>query len=583
MPHINNEELKVMREGGDSASVTLTVSDGMSMTGGTISSHSGDVNDGNIVTVTYPTKTALISHTATDDNGASATSVSEIAVDADTDNGDDGEPATLLTQEAVNYLQVSPYRDPMSDQRICGNCAHWIGNRCSVVENTPIPVNDGGYCDEYEDADDAVADYEDAEREDAPSDLPTFVASPGGAYQIGEQVQTVAIPRNVIQETTGYTDFKGKYPSVRLAVDKSTIKAKDPNPFYVTLKIAEVGRTSKNGVLYDQELVDSIERQIMSKRPPGIFGHIPTQNRDTEHRMPVGFWIGAIREGRTLWGEAYIRDREAAAYIKDLMTMNNGLGTSIYGTSQVETTSDGKKRLRDFDLEQIDFVSPATRASLDMGGEFYISEMSQEGIQMDKAQVKAYLAELSYDDIAEMVGEGNMEKIVDAHTKRKGKKIVSAEFAYESDDFRTTITELTSEKNTLAAQNSAQARELTAARARIAEFERVEFNTGLDTLVKGAINWKTNTTAQEASVNAIRSQLRREVLAELAGSTDLALAGSVVQSVMERDDFRPILETVRDAISGGNLPVNVGGRSVNAKDAVAAAAEDLKKQLWGGV
>src|SRR5688500_12195291 len=99
--------------------------------------------------------------------------------------------------------------------------------------------------------------------------------------------------------------FRGNYPD--LPIDQSItdgIKELDANPFYAVLPIVpEVGAISANGTLYDEELVRSIEKQINEDRPGGIFGHLKDEERNTSYPLPSGMWVGARREGNTLWGK----------------------------------------------------------------------------------------------------------------------------------------------------------------------------------------------------------------------------------------------------------------------------------------
>lgn len=200
-------------------------------------------------------------------------------------------------------------------------------------------------------------------------------ASVLAAYQkkahIGE-LQRAALEDFVISE------YKGSVPDVPDApgVDKKALTEGDPKPTFVVRPIAQVGRTSKNGILYDQALIDSIREQIVQNHPIGIFGHIKEADRATAHPTPQAYWIGAIQYGDKLYAKAYIADMERAADIRRKKALNSADGTSIYGTGIQHQHPDGTISMTKFTLESLDFA-PVDRASLDMGKEMYItSEMT---------------------------------------------------------------------------------------------------------------------------------------------------------------------------------------------------------------
>src|SRR5690606_13547966 len=100
--------------------------------------------------------------------------------------------------------------------------------------------------------------------------------------------------RETVRELTAVSAFTGQFPDIPInGVDLDALTAGDDNPVFVTLPILEIGRVSKNGLLYDKALVESIVEQINAKKLGGIFGHIPDEERPTAFPIPSAHWLGA--------------------------------------------------------------------------------------------------------------------------------------------------------------------------------------------------------------------------------------------------------------------------------------------------
>lgn len=375
--------------------------------------------------------------------------------------------------------------------------------------------------------------------------------------------------RETVRELTAVSAFTGKFPDIPTnGVDLDALTAGDDNPVFVTLPILEIGRVSKNGLLYDKALVESIVEQINAKKPGGIFGHIPDDERPTAFPLPAAQWVGAVIDGNVAYGKAYIADRAAAAYIRRLKAVGGGIGTSIYGSGIAETTPEGARRLSAFVLESLDFA-PLERASLQMSGEFEITREMSERDTMENEQLRQALAELSADDLYAALGDERAAEVAETYGRKNKKRIVAAEMAQTAEKSEVVISEQQ-------AQISRLERENTSMRERIAEYERVEFNAGLDALVAGAIDWKTVSADQEKVVNSVRRNLRKQVVAELNGAQDLKLAKSKMETIMESEDFRPIVEAARDFLAGGAAVTS--GKGKDAREAVYEESEAAARE-----
>ncbi len=315
------------------------------------------------------------------------------------------------------------------------------------------------------------------------------------------------MPEQVLEYAIG--EFKGDFPNVPIAtgVNLDELKSLDPDPMFVTLPvIPKAGAISKNGLLYDDDLISSVESQINEKRPGGTWGHLKEEDRSTAYPIPPAMWVGARRVGESLWAKAYIAPGPQREHIKRLRAMNGKIATSIYGQGSYEATGDkGVRRLRNFSLESLDFAPPE-RAALQYGvSPIVTSEIEKESPEMDRNQI---IAELAVGDIPASI----REQIV-------------AEFRTQVQDRDTMIKEL---------------------QTTVAEFRRQQFESAVDTKVVELTAWNVTGDAAKAKLDAFRRTLRSRLVAELAG--DATKLATVVETV--RADLQPLAETVRDALAG---------------------------------
>lgn len=329
------------------------------------------------------------------------------------------------------------------------------------------------------------------------------------------QKQIEAIYANTKELVQEYVigEFRGTFPDVPIAsgVDLEQIKQLDKDPVFVSLPvIPKIGSVSKNGLLYDEALVNSIEEQINQKRPGGIFGHLKDEDRNTAFPMPSGMWIGAKREGDTLWAKAWISGA-AKDYIRQLKAVGGQIATSIYGKGEFEKVKDGVRRLKNFNLESLDFAPPE-RAALGYGATPHLTtelEQPKQGKDndMDKAQ---FLAELTANEVPQTV----REQIVDP--------------------LRSTISELETKNAAL---------ELA-----VAEFRQKQFEITIDAKVSELTKWEVRGDEALKRLNKFRQTLRAQLLAAVGAERDATKVAELVNGVWE--DLKPLAETVRDALAG---------------------------------
>jgi len=343
-----------------------------------------------------------------------------------------------------------------------------------------------------------------------------------------ELIETGAASSNIVQESTTGT-FRGNFPNVPTAegVDLDALGELDLDPVYITLPVVpKVGTVSKNGLLYDEHLLEQIESQINEKRPGANFGHLSREERDTAFPQPDALWVGAKRVDDTLWGKAYVRPGAARDYIMTLRALGGSISTSIFGKGVYQQVAKGVKRLTEFDLDTLDFAPPS-RAALSRGAvPVLTAEMGDENLEdvgdniMEKSEL---IAELVVGDIP----EGLRQEIIEASIEQDKTQERIAELEVDVSDRDDMIADLTTA---------------------VAEFRDKEFNHALDSRIAELFDWSITGEEAQAKVDTFQRTLRSRVVSELAGDRAEEKISETIQAVWE--ELKPLAETVRDALSG---------------------------------
>lgn len=375
--------------------------------------------------------------------------------------------------------------------------------------------------------------------------------------------------RIIIRETRNHA-LRGEYPTIVNYddVDMEMLTKGDDDPFFVVLPIAEAARTSRNNLYYDEELLESIATQLRGKG--GVRGHIPIEEIGTSFPVDDVHWVGHAREGSKLWAKGYIPPGQTRDDIRRRKARNGGLSTSIYGNAVAKKEVDGTRRVLEFELQQVD-LAPPQRAALPVTGGFTIvHEMAQGEEPMSEQDIRTQVREMSPEMLFETLSETVKESIALDYVKRSGKKLVDADVA-TGDAERVRITELETSNSKLLRENKAQAEV-------IAEYQKVAFNSALDVAVNESLNWNTPDETSKTRLGALRKQLRGLVVVEMGSSSDIAQARVKIAEIMERDDFRPLVEMTRDVLSGGTAIV--GGKAdkeINPDAILAAIGYDASR------
>lgn len=185
--------------------------------------------------------------------------------------------------------------------------------------------------------------------------------------------------------------------------DLEALKLLDPDPVFTTVKIHSGKGNQGTGPYYSPAILQDLESQFNTKRPPGYKGHQDADKAHWEWREPVTAWVGAKF--------VPTQDGEAALYVKGYVPPTaEGLRTqlrlastgadivnsvSIFGMRDVE-----KDQVTKFDLWSLDWT-PKGRAGMDtelisVGGE----QHKEEEETMDRDEV---IRSLSKDEIPEHI------------------------------------------------------------------------------------------------------------------------------------------------------------------------------------
>jgi len=141
------------------------------------------------------------------------------------------------------------------------------------------------------------------------------------------------------------------------SVNLTKLTEGDPHPVFVTLPIAKVGATSRNGRKYDTAAVQSIVAKINTSRSTGIRGHLTEAERATRFDLPSLVWIGAQLEPNGLaWAKAYVPTYSADTreFFRIMSVVESEVGTSIYGTADIDESGN----VTNLQIESIDLGHP---------------------------------------------------------------------------------------------------------------------------------------------------------------------------------------------------------------------------------
>lgn len=174
--------------------------------------------------------------------------------------------------------------------------------------------------------------------------------------------------RGTFTDVMVITELRGSYPNVPIAsdVDYEGLIAGDTTPVFLTLPIGKAGVTSGNKRHYDDAFVTELMRQTLANKPVGLMGHLSETERATAFPPEAVHWVGALREGDTLWGKGYIPPGAVRDRIQRYKAQGKAIATSIDAFAEgIWDDKLGAHRMsaKSLRLNQID-IAPADRAGI---------------------------------------------------------------------------------------------------------------------------------------------------------------------------------------------------------------------------
>lgn len=199
----------------------------------------------------------------------------------------------------------------------------------------------------------------------------------GDSVTFAEQKDWVLVRLSYITELLGRArrhdtmivfEFKGKYPDVPFApgIDIDALIEGDDSPVFVTLPVGKANSSSGNSRFYDEKFVTELEKQVISKKPIGLMGHLSEEARKSEFPIEAVHWLGAKRVGELLWAKGYCPPGEARSRLKRYKSTGKQIATSI--DAWIDGVWDAeikayRMKADTLDLNQID-IGPADRAGI---------------------------------------------------------------------------------------------------------------------------------------------------------------------------------------------------------------------------
>lgn len=383
-------------------------------------------------------------------------------------------------------------------------------------------------------------------------------------------------------------------------VDTALLYTGDPDPQHIVLPVARVGLKSRNGITYDEWLVQSIAEQL--KGQGGIRGHIP--DKDRAHAFPTDDvdWIGARRVGGTLWAKAYVPPGATRNHLRRKKATGGKVGTSIYGVMRWRRDKPGGKFAPvAFQLESLD-LAPSTRASLNLGGDFSLvaeiaAEVSaasaahpnqpfrEENTMPQEITRESVIAALTPAD-AGALPAGVRDAVIAEYTQDQDYETRAqriAELTTEVGAMQTQVAELTTARDTaetrvaeLETTLAELATERETLQTRIAEFERSAFLGEVDAVIAEFTDWPAHGDDAQAQLGALRGAMRRSLLAEMGATTDVEAARSALQNLWDAE-FKVLAELARDALAGPGAGVpGAANRGQTGQTVGEAALESVE-------
>jgi hypothetical protein len=424
------------------------------------------------------------------------------------------------------------------------------------------------------------------------------------AFSILEVLMPVDLAFDPIAEQTTHV-FSGEFPVVETypEIDTDLLYEDDTKlgvrPFHITLAIAEIGTVSQNGLIYDEELVNTIAEQLRGRG--GVRGHVPKDQMGSAYPLDAVNWIGHKMVDNRLWAKGYIPPGETRGDLRRKMATKGQVGTSVFGKAIREQVSAKQWRAKNFQLDSVDLAPPARAAMLVNDGQFTItSETSNtpEEEEIDsmptitlqevpqdvreqiirEAQVHADAGrvtelETQISEFEGQVAELEIFRPIVVSLRQLLRDTTSAdsdgEIVSTIEEMSTTLTGL----RTVLGEEADIVARVTEMHTNIIDLQEQTFQSGLTTtLAEFTSEWQNiSEEKSKKKVAALESQFRRAVVSEIGEERGEEQISEVSQRVWD-EEFKVLAETLRDALAGPGAFVGGGNNNADWEPSDSAEA-----------
>lgn len=365
----------------------------------------------------------------------------------------------------------------------------------------------------------------------------------------------------------------------------------DPDPFFLVFDILYLGAKSRNGLLYDEPLVSSIEKQLRGKGAK--FGHSSWDSNGTPE--DIADWVGVMRVGEVTYAKLYVPPGKARKQLARMKTRKGKIKTSFEGYGvRVPILDDqendtGDFRLKDFELGAIDLVRDidAALAAYQSGEPIFVSQTAEQPAKEKPMSVPMTVAEIPQDLVAALRQTWEREsKSQDAVRRVSELETSLTTVTTERDTAQAEVTALqttVAEKNKQIAdlETAAQtaAAQLQEARTRIADHEAGAFTRLMESTIAGfTASWNVTKPENKTKLENMNKQFMRALKEALGDNRDADKVKETATTVW-KDEFEGIAESLRNTFAGGSAHVGGTGTQTGIKEyseaEIAAARAEM--------
>lgn len=330
----------------------------------------------------------------------------------------------------------------------------------------------------------------------------------------------VNIPNGIVQEMSKkYSDGNIEVP-LASGVDIDQLLKDDKDPMFVTID-ALSDTISGNKRRWTSDELHRIAEQVNSKKPDGYQGHLKAEDRSSKAPDAVTMWLGAKvanHNGKQhLFIKGYVLPKASQFkdYLRRAAAAGKNVAVSVYGQA-MEAWNESLQafEVRNFVLESIDWARPGSEGVPNSGYMKITAEMTNDGGDpVDREEI------LKATTVSEMQ---EFNPSVVEELQESGRSAIISEMATalgveDASEIVKTVSEMKAERDTLKTQ--------------VAESE-------VDKILGNKVG---NVAA--------RKMLRKQVVGEMAGTTDVKVVQETVQKVLDSEEGKAVLDAFKTPIA----------------------------------